>query len=139
MSLSVGRCLWAGMGETEWADCGADDERAGATNLLRRAQFADARVSFIPSVCREWGQYGRVSSMVPNAVSRQEVVVSLGWGQLPSRRGDAEVSRTAECRLGRGRLESHLRALCPQCARTESGRRRVAQGQDPFAQTVCAE
>ena len=48
--------------------------------------------------------------------------LALGWGQLSSRGGNAKVSRTGECRLARGRLESHLPALCSQCSRTESGR-----------------
>src|SRR4030095_7182373 len=113
MALSVGRCLWVGVGEAERTDCGAHDERAGAANVLRRAQFADAGVPCVRSPHGQWGPYGGVSSMVPNAVSRQAVSCALGWGQLPSWGRNEEVSCAGECRLVRGRLENYLSALCP--------------------------
>src|SRR5215475_5319458 len=139
MSLSVGRCLWQGVGETQRPDRGVDDERARAANVLRRPQFADAGVSSVRSLRWEWGEYGRVYSLVPNALSRLAVSFSLGWGELSSGGRNAKLSRAAECRLGRGRLESHLCTLCSECARAESYGGRVAQGEDAFTQTVCTE
>ena len=81
MSLSVGRCLRDGVGETEHAYCGAHDQRAGAANLLRSAQFADPGVPFVRSPHWQWGQYGGVSPLVPNAVSGQAVSLALGWSR----------------------------------------------------------
>ena len=65
MSLSVGRCLRDGVGETERADCGGHDQRAGAANLLRGAQFADPGVPFVRSPHGQWGN----------------TVAYLHWGQ----------------------------------------------------------
>src|SRR5262245_16579815 len=139
MSLSVGGCLWDGVGETEHADCGVDDQRASAANVLRGAQFADTGVPFVRSLSWQWREYSGVSSMVPNALSRQAISLSLGWGQLPSGGRHAEISRADKWRLGRGGLASDLYPVCAQCPRPESDRGRVAQGQNAFAQPVCAQ
>src|SRR5712691_1234997 len=77
MSLSVGRCLWDGVGQAQRPDCRANDQRAPAANLLRCPQFADTGVSFAGRDRWRWDKYGGVYSMVSTALSGQEAAHAL--------------------------------------------------------------
>src|SRR5712691_4729781 len=99
MSLSVGRCLWDGVGQAQRPDCRANDQRAPAANLLRCPQFADTGVSFAGRDRWRWDKYGGVYSMVSTALSGQEAAHALGWRELSPRGRIPGVSRAGECRL----------------------------------------
>jgi hypothetical protein len=64
MSLSVGRCLWHGVGQAEYGDRGPDDQRAGAANLLWSDQSADQHCPSPGAARRGWDEYGGVSAVV---------------------------------------------------------------------------